>query len=831
MLTSVGEVKLLDFGLARFVDRGIAEPASEAASTAEMPIPQAGDPAQAPVGGPSGSAPPAADRLAAISAPGQTHSEDPQVAVAPPSPRPDARLPPEVGTQSTIPMPAPLAIALPSPEPTAKPVANRLTRVGTLMGTPLYMAPEIWGGQAAGAAADVYALGLVLYELLLGKLPHAELDLAALALFVCSYDLPSLAEELPAVPRQLTTLIDRCLQRDPDERATMKEIRHELEAMESVYRPFLSSQGEPANSDVARVNASFLRVLRQGDLLARRFYERFFALDPSLRDLFPSDIEPQARMLTAALKLTIDSLHEPERLLTYLNELGARHARYGVQPRHLGLMGRALLDVLPLTDPEWTDSTGHAWSRAYGHIAQLVLRGIENVHESQKLPLGAIGRAYWEVPLFAPQTVWIQRSDGDLAYQSFGHGVVDVLVLWEWVSSLEQIWQSPRVATFFRQLASVARVTLFDRRGCGLSSGLRGTASLDQQLGDIVAIMDHASIDRAVLLGLGDGGIAATVLAATRSERVRGLVLWAPGRCIALSQDGKGSDTDAQPLLDRQLAKIRSEWGGPLFVETLTPSLVADASYRRWWAAFLRQSASPSEAAALFRQAETQSLGAILPSLHQPVLILHRQDDGHRAAADSQAIASQIRGAKLLLLPGSDHVPWAGDSDAVLGALHGFLAALPTGGSSAPLSGCVLAVQSAAPENQAQLDALARRELIRHRAVTVEASPSPMLLAYFDAPARALQCALAIQETALAMHLAVKAGLDVGPTSFSPSLSGAAVEQAVQLALHAAAGEILLSEAVHTLCGGPELAASERTLTTADGEPHTVHAVIPRPRR
>lgn len=228
----------------------------------------------------------------------------------------------------------------------------------------------------------------LLYELLPGKLPHAQLELAELALFVTNYDLPSLAEEMPTLPRQLTSLIERCVRRDPSERASIYVVRNELEALVAVYLLFCN--GEQTRSDVQRVSDSFLRISRQGDLLAQRFYERFFALEPGLRELFPSDLGPQARMLTTPLKLTIESLQHPDQLLSFLDELGRRHAHYGVQPRHLGLMGKALLEVLPTVDLEWTDSTGHAWASAYGHIAQLIQPGIENVHASQQLPLGAV---------------------------------------------------------------------------------------------------------------------------------------------------------------------------------------------------------------------------------------------------------------------------------------------------------------------------------------------------------------------------------------------------------------------------------------------------------
>lgn len=789
MLTTGGEVKLLDFGLARFID-----------GPTPVPPPSSTEPTAPLIVGPE-----AADLLQAA---GEAHHT--------------------VSLNPTRPVEV-VGEARPAPP------QNRLTRAGTIMGTPLFMAPELWTGHPASPQSDVYALGLLLHELLAGKLPHAQLGMAELALFVTSYDLPSLSEDLPTLPRPLTALIDRCVRRDPSERPSMDTIRNELEALVSVYLPFASSAAEQVNADAGRVRASFLRVSRQGDLLAERFYERFFALEPALRDMFPADLGPQARMLTTALKLTIESLQEPERLLPFLDELGRRHASYGVQPRHLGLMGKALLEVLPTVDPEWTDSTANAWAKAYGHIAQLIQRGIENVRASQPLPLGGVGRVHWEVPLFAPQTVWIQRSDGDLAYQSFGHGAIDIVLTWEWISNIEQIWQSPRVATFFRHLASLARVILFDRRGCGLSSrggrsspgGAGAPHTVDQQVADILTIMEHAGVDRAVLLGLGDGCIPAAVMAATRPERTRALVLFGGGRCTATS----GPVEPAMPageLLSQQLATLRAEWGGPIFIDTLAPTLRRDAAYRRWYASYLRLAASPSEAVALFQQAEQHSAKPILPSLRVPTLVMHRAEDRHRPAADSREMAALIRDAKLVILPGADHLPWVGDSDAVLGALHAFLAQLPAAQMSGTLAGCVLAVTAGAVPIPVELLHIVRRELARSRAVTLDSQLEHALVAYFDGPARAVQCGLDITAAAAAQGLTATAGLDIGALSLTPTLTGEAVDHAVALASLAAPGEVLVSDAVRTLTAGPTLGMSERVLLAAAEAARIVYAVNPR---
>ena len=787
MMTTGGEVKLLDFGLARFVDQTPAELVPAELERATEPT--------TPLSIPEPHAEPIASGKDVL--------------------------------HSTMPVPGPgQEHHLESPQ-------NRLTRVGTLMGTPLFMAPELWSGEPASALSDVYALGLLLYELLAGKLPHAQLEMTELALFVSSYDLPSLSEDLPMLPRQLTALIDRCIKREASARPSMDVIRNEMEAMVAVYLPFAGGPFEQINGDVSRVHASFLRVSRHGELLAERFYERFFVLEPSLRDMFPADIGPQARMLTKALKLTIDNLQQPERLLPFLHELGHRHAHYGVQPRHLGLMGRALLEALPMVDPEWTDSTGHAWAKAYGHIAQLLQRGIESVRASEQLPLGAVGRAHWEVPLFAPQTIWLQRPSGDLAYQSFGHGAINIVTAWEWVSNIEQIWQSPRVATFFRHLASLARVILFDRRGCGLSSAAVGASTIEVQTNDMLAIMDHAGIDRAVLLGLGDGCTPAAVLAATRPERTRALILFGGGRCIGqhgvkqkvqhqVQQRGPLCDED---LLALQVQHIRNDWGGPLFVETTAPSLARDTSYRRWWSSFLRHSASPGEAAALFTAAEQSSPRPVLSSLRVPTLVLHREEDRHRSVEDSRQMAAQIRSAQLVILPGADHLPWVGDTDAVLGALHQFLAALPSLPLSGTLAGCALAVTAAGSKISDELLQLVRRELLRGHAVTIDTPVDHVLVAYFDGPSRSVQCGLEILAASQAAGLVAAVGIDLGSLTLLPALAGEAVEQAVALAIVAAPGELLVSDSIRTLTIGPELEIGERVVAAAGEAARIVYAV------
>src|SRR5262249_48826520 len=72
--------------------------------------------------------------------------------------------------------------------------ATEPPRGSQLVGTPLYMAPEIWRGERATRQSDLYSLGILLYELLTGVAPHRDVPLAALGSAVQQGDIPRLGD-------------------------------------------------------------------------------------------------------------------------------------------------------------------------------------------------------------------------------------------------------------------------------------------------------------------------------------------------------------------------------------------------------------------------------------------------------------------------------------------------------------------------------------------------------------------------------------------------------------------------------------------------------------
>jgi serine/threonine protein kinase len=105
----------------------------------------------------------------------------------------------------------------------------RLTRAGMMVGTPAYMAPEQADALEAGAEADVYSLGVILYRLLAGRCPFESSSLSELLYLICHRPPPSLRKKVPGVPESLERLCLACLEKEPARRPSAPELARRLD--------------------------------------------------------------------------------------------------------------------------------------------------------------------------------------------------------------------------------------------------------------------------------------------------------------------------------------------------------------------------------------------------------------------------------------------------------------------------------------------------------------------------------------------------------------------------------------------------------------------------
>lgn len=121
---------------------------------------------------------------------------------------------------------------------------NDLTRTGAVMGTPSYMSPEQAAGKTkfVGPAADIYALGVILYECLTGHTPFAADDTVKLLVRVVEDAPPPIREAVPNMPRDLEAICLKCLRKEPHDRyGTAGKLADDL-------RRFLSGEAVAARS-------------------------------------------------------------------------------------------------------------------------------------------------------------------------------------------------------------------------------------------------------------------------------------------------------------------------------------------------------------------------------------------------------------------------------------------------------------------------------------------------------------------------------------------------------------------------------------------------------
>ena len=130
------------------------------------------------------------------------------------------------------------------------------------------------------------------------------------------------------------------------------------------------------STQIELVQASFKLVQPIAGEAAGLFYNRLFEIDPSLRPMFRGDIEEQGRKLMQMLGVAVASLQRLEQILPAVEELGRRHARYGVRDQHYATVATALLWTLEKGLGEaFTPEVRDAWVAMYGVVTAAMQRG------------------------------------------------------------------------------------------------------------------------------------------------------------------------------------------------------------------------------------------------------------------------------------------------------------------------------------------------------------------------------------------------------------------------------------------------------------------------
>jgi class 3 adenylate cyclase len=224
----------------------------------------------------------------------------------------------------------------------------------------------------------------------------------------------------------------------------------------------------------------------------------------------------------------------------------------------------------------------------------------------------------------------------------------------------------------------------------------------------------------------------------------------------------------------------------------------------------------------------------VLPAIRVPTLVLYRA--GEFWADHSRFVGERIPGARVVELPGRDHMPWLGDQEAALAEIEEFL----TGVRPHPATDRVLATVLftdivGSTELAADLgdrrwrdllerhNGVVRRELDRFRGRELNTAGDGFL-ATFDGPARAVACAVAIRDAARGLGLQIRFGLHTGELELVGSeIRGIAVHTGARVAAKAGPGEVLASSTVKDLVAGSGLEFEDRGSHRLKGVPGEWH--------
>ena len=124
---------------------------------------------------------------------------------------------------------------------------------------------------------------------------------------------------------------------------------------------------------VAVVQQSFEKLAALGERLPQLFYAELFAIDPALRAMFDGDMRRQHMKFLMALALIVRSLHEPDKIISTIENLAIKHVGYGVRPKHFTPFGNALLRTLKKAlGPDYTREVAVAWEESFRMLAHIM---------------------------------------------------------------------------------------------------------------------------------------------------------------------------------------------------------------------------------------------------------------------------------------------------------------------------------------------------------------------------------------------------------------------------------------------------------------------------
>jgi class 3 adenylate cyclase len=439
----------------------------------------------------------------------------------------------------------------------------------------------------------------------------------------------------------------------------------------------------------------------------------------------------------------------------------------------------------------------------------------------------ARGRAY---PPSMPETRYTRNGDVSIAYQVFGDGPFDVVLLLPWGSHVELAWEVPIYRAVFERLSPFARVINFDKRGVGLSDKSAGYSSPETRMDDIRAVMDAVGSERAAVFGWSEGVQLSLLFAATYPDRA-----WALVACGgSAGRRNRPEEQVLRQMADERLGRERDPVGAA-FAEGRDGSPNATDDELHALARMFRYALSPGDEYAYGRMSLQVTVGHVLSAIAVPTLVLQNADDNWVPVERGLELAELIPDSTYVEVPIRGHIPALTDMEAFLDPIESFLRdtwdSAATREPDRVLATVLFTDIVDSTVRMSELGDAGWRELLeRHHAVVRTQlarsrgrevdTAGDGFFASFDGPARAVRCAKAIVDGVRELGIDVRSGLHTGECELvDGKVTGIAVHTGARVAAHAASGEVLVSSTVKDLVAGSGLEFEDRGVHELKGVP------------
>jgi len=415
------------------------------------------------------------------------------------------------------------------------------------------------------------------------------------------------------------------------------------------------------------------------------------------------------------------------------------------------------------------------------------------------------------------QLAYFARPDGvTLAYGSAGEGPPLVLVM-GWTTHLEWFFRHP-ATLLFEPLTHHVQLITFDKHGSGLSDRDRTEFTLDSEVYDIEALVDHLRLDTFFLMGMSEGGLAAAAYAAKYPKRVEKLILY--------STTANGPALGPDQFKESFVSLIRSAWG--MGSKSITDMVAPDASKEEQaeFARAQREAASAEVAADLMDMLYHTDIRSQLPQIQAETLVIHRRSSRAFPPRNGRELAAGIPNSRAAIIDGIAHYPPTPGDPNTIDVVNEILDFLVPGAEALAVrhvdtfrtvmftdieASTQLVARlgdAAARDILRRHESVCRRAITEHGGVEIKTMGDGLMVSFVSASA-ALDAAIDIQRGLTdefmdsQEEVKIRIGIHAGePIAEDDDLHGTAVIMASRIMATADGDEIMVSSLVRELVAG-----------------------------